>query len=190
MQVVSVRLQTMYVVRYTGPFGFIKPWTAVRDGTTYSQSFLTPSIVEGLRQKLDVSAISRHRLRHEGISLQQERTQSADWKMDSRQAVRPLSIITRGVMVQPTLVLAFESSQEAEQAATQHICLCRNEDLLLPLDVREMSTDAFEALPGVELMFGQAEDAFLVGFNRFEAAAPMYGRLVVVDQWANEEEIA
>ena len=38
-----------YVVKFTGPFGFIKPWTAVRDasgGETYSQQFLTPSIVE------------------------------------------------------------------------------------------------------------------------------------------------
>ena len=36
-----------YVVKFTGPFGFIKPWTAVRDasgGETYSQQFLTPSI--------------------------------------------------------------------------------------------------------------------------------------------------
>lgn len=49
-----------YVVKFTGPFGFIKPWTAVRDasgGETYSQQFLTPSIVEGIRQKLEVKSI-------------------------------------------------------------------------------------------------------------------------------------
>ena len=34
----------MYVVTYKGQFGFIKPWTAVRDGETFSQQFLTPSI--------------------------------------------------------------------------------------------------------------------------------------------------
>lgn len=31
-----------YILRYSGPFGFIKPWTAVRDasgGETYSQQF-------------------------------------------------------------------------------------------------------------------------------------------------------
>ena len=47
----------VFVVRFSGPFGYIKPWTAVRDLTTYSQTFLTPSIIEGMRQKLEVSAI-------------------------------------------------------------------------------------------------------------------------------------
>lgn len=42
----------MYVVKYTGVFGFIKPWTAVRDSLTYSQQFLTPSIIEGIEKKL------------------------------------------------------------------------------------------------------------------------------------------
>lgn len=42
----------LFVVKYSGPFGFIKPWTAVRDGETYSQQFLTPSIVEGMEKKL------------------------------------------------------------------------------------------------------------------------------------------
>ncbi len=36
----------MYVIKYSGPFGFIKPWTAVRDSETYSQNFLIPSIAE------------------------------------------------------------------------------------------------------------------------------------------------
>ena len=42
----------LYVVKYTGMFGFIKPWTAVRDSETFSQQFLTPSIVEGIEKKL------------------------------------------------------------------------------------------------------------------------------------------
>ena len=65
-----------YVVKYAGPFGFIKPWTAVRDSKTFSQQFLTPSIIEGMRQKLEVSEIVRHRLTYGGISVQQEQTQT------------------------------------------------------------------------------------------------------------------
>lgn len=38
----------MYIVTYKGQFGFIKPWTAVRDGETFSQQFLTPSIINTL----------------------------------------------------------------------------------------------------------------------------------------------
>jgi len=41
-----------YVVKYSGPFGFIKPWTAVRDSKTFSQQFLTASIIEGIEKKL------------------------------------------------------------------------------------------------------------------------------------------
>lgn len=71
-----------YVVKFTGPFGFIKPWTAVRDasgGETYSQQFLTPSIVEGIRQKLEVKSILRHRLIYAGIDVQQEVVQAKAW---------------------------------------------------------------------------------------------------------------
>lgn len=42
----------MYIVEYNGTFGFIKPWSAVRDSETFSQQFLTPSIVEGIEKKL------------------------------------------------------------------------------------------------------------------------------------------
>ena len=48
-------MEKIYVVKYSGPFGFIKPWTAVRDRKQFSQQFLTPSIIEGIRQKLEVS---------------------------------------------------------------------------------------------------------------------------------------
>ncbi len=35
----------LYVVKYSVPFGFIKPWTAVRDGETFSQQFLTSNLI-------------------------------------------------------------------------------------------------------------------------------------------------
>lgn len=176
----------IYIARFSGAFGFIKPWTAVRDALTYSQTFLTPSIVEGMRQKLEVSVILRHRLQHKGINIQQERTQSAGWKSSSKQMSRSLSIIERGVMIQPELILAFPTREDAEKASLQHLCLCRNEDILLPLDeVMEMDEAAFDLLPGIELMFEPSSEglseAFLVGYNRFEEARPMYGRLTIVE---------
>lgn len=73
-----------YVVKYTGPFGFIKPWTAVRDGLTYSQQFLSPSTLEGIEKKLFsetlsqngfISKIKRYRLSYSAIDVQQEQTQ-------------------------------------------------------------------------------------------------------------------
>lgn len=63
----------MYIVKYKGKFGFIKPWTAVRDGETFSQQFLTPSIIEGIEKKLFpellnnngvICKIKRHKLNY------------------------------------------------------------------------------------------------------------------------------
>ncbi len=172
-----------YVVKYTGPFGFIKPWTAVRDGETFSQQFLTPSIVEGIRQKLEVKEIARHKLRYSGISRQQEVTHTRGWKYFRTKKLhqRFRSILTRGVMLSPELNLAFTSEGDAINAASQHICLCRNEDILLPdMEIRSVNSEFFDDMPGFELRFEMNERAFLVGFNRFENGKPMYGWLDVV----------
>jgi hypothetical protein len=167
----------IYIVTYIGPFGFIKPWTAVRDGETYSQQFLTPSIIEGMRQKLEVSDIVRHKLAHDGYSRQQEVTQSSGFKSNGQ---RERSIIVRGAMLRPALHLAFPSEEDARRAHRQHLCLCRNEDVVFASGpVREMETAEFDEMEGFELRFGQGDDSFLVGYNRFEDGAPMYGRLEI-----------
>lgn len=177
----------MYVVSYAGPFGFIKPWTAVRDGTTFSQQFLTPSIIEGMRQKLNIREILRHRLNYSGISIQQEVTQPRGWekKLDREskrlKVSRTKSILNRGVMIEPMLYLAFSTLDDAEVASVQHICLCRNEDVLLPVsEIKEMNEKEFDAIDGFELIFGKHDQAFIVGYNRFEDNKPMYGRLHIV----------
>ena len=77
----------LFVVHYSGTFGYIKPWTAVRDIETYSQQFLTPSIVEGMEKKLfpetlsdkGIHKIVRHKLSYKGIDVQRERTQPQAW---------------------------------------------------------------------------------------------------------------
>lgn len=173
----------LYVVKYTGPFGYLKPWTAVRDGETYSQQFLTPSVIEGMRQKLGVSAILRHKLTYTGLSMQQEQTQPRGWihEKKKQQMTRPRAILMRGVMLSPELHLAFGSAEDAELAATQHLCLCRNEDIVLPVERLTLEEAEFDALTGFELRPAEASEtgAFLVGFNRFAEGAPMHGRLEI-----------
>lgn len=168
-----------YVVKYTGPFGFVKPWTAVRDasgGETYSQQFLTPSIIEGLREKLGVTAILRHKLTYMGIDVQQETVAAKAWTKKSKQYFRERSILKRGVMLRPTLWLAFAEWEDAEKAGCQHICLCRNEDVLLPdSEILKLSETDFNQLNGYELRFGRSEQSFLVGYNRFKENEEMYG---------------
>lgn len=174
-----------FVIRFSGPFGFIKPWTAVRDSQTFSQQFLTPSIIEGIQQKLEVSSIVRHKLSYSCISIQQEQTQTRGWEKKIQQSlmVRNRSILERGVMVNPSLYLAFEQEIDAKKAVKQHICLCRNEDVLLPDPlILNLTESEFDQLVGFELRFGESEQSFLVGFNRFNMALPMYGWIEISGQ--------
>lgn len=181
----------MFVIKFQGHFGFIKPWTAVRDELTYSQQFLTPSIIMGIEKKLFPellplttyeSRIIRHRLQYSAINQQQEQTQPKAITIKTREKIaeRPRSILTRGIMLYPRLFLAFTDEDYAIRASTQHICLCRNEDVLLPEEaILRMTPDEFDAIEGFELRFGQNETSFWVGYNRFQNSEPMYGWLEI-----------
>lgn len=179
-----------YVVKYSGPFGFIKPWTAVRDSKTFSQQFLTASIIEGIEKKLfpellseiGIKKILRHKLTYSSISVQQEVTQTRGWEVRKQQGMmtRNRSILERGIMLNPVLLLAFSTQEDAHRASLQHLCLCRNEDVLLPeSQIEPMTVETFDALDGFELRLNGTENAFIAGFNRFNKAAPMYGTLEI-----------
>ena len=176
----------MYVVRYKGKFGFIKPWTAVRDGETFSQQFSIPSIIEGIEKKLfpemlntiGIHKISRHKLKYDALDSQQEVTQTRGWEHKSKMNIRNRSVINRSVLLNPRLCLAFDKQEDAFTATKQHVCLCRNEDILIPEpDIIELSVNEFEQFPGFELRFGESDQSFLVGYNRFDNNEPMYGWL-------------
>jgi len=181
-----------YVVRYSGPFGYIKPWTAVRDSETFSQQFLTPSIVEGIEKKLfpellaetgHIQKIKRHRLNYQGIDVQQERTWSkGGFSANKEKGVYKtnMGILSRGVMLHPNLYLAFGTEEDAHTALNQTLCLCRNEDLLFPEWIEKLSIEEFNAIDGFELVFTDAEKGFKVGHNRFEAGLEMFGELKIV----------
>jgi hypothetical protein len=184
-----------YVVKYSGPFGFIKPWTAVRDSETFSQQFLTPSIVEGIEKKLfpellsksGIQKIQSHRLSYDQITGQQEQIQTRGWNSTrkGKQILfeRPNGIILRGVLINPLLCLAFCSLIDAKQAFNQHICLCRNEDILFPIELIETDKNTFENdennFNGFELIFEKNENSFLVGYDRINIEQ-MYGWLKIV----------
>ncbi|WP_205273822.1 hypothetical protein [Myroides odoratimimus] len=186
-------MDKMYVVKYSGPFGFIKPWTAVRDSETFSQQFLTPSIVEGIEKKLfpellesiGISKIKGHRLSYDQISEQQEVTQTRGWNSVKKgkqfQFSRDTSILLRGVLINPVLHLLFSNKEDAESAMAQHICLCRNEDLLLPIEMVEIDINEFdtEDYPGYELVFDKTHKSFIVGYHRVTNEA-MYGWLKII----------
>jgi hypothetical protein len=85
-------------------------------------------------------------------------------------------------LLSPELVLGLATAEDAAVAVRQHVCLSRNEDLLLPTaPAKLLSTVEFAALPGFELLpvSAEADGAFLVGHNRYEANTPMYGHLTI-----------
>lgn len=181
-----------YVVKYTGPFGFIKPWTAVRDSETYSQQFLTPSIVEGIEKKLfpelleekgKIQKIIRHRINYCGIDVQQERTWSKggfEAKCEKGVYKTNMGVLSRGIMLHPNLYLVFSNESDAQIASQQSICLCRNEDILFPELMQIMDEEEFEHISGFELLFRTEATGFKVGHNRFDKSREMYGELIVV----------
>lgn len=185
----------LYIVKYSGPFGFIKPWTAVRDSETFSQQFLTPSIVEGIEKKLfpellgenGIKKIVGHRLSYTQLTSQQEVIQTRGWN-STRQGKQILfdrqkAILLRGVLHEPRLSLAFESEIDARVAFSQHLCLCRNEDIMLPESLQESTFEDFvqneEKYAGFELVFEETKKSFLVGYHRV-TQSPMYGWLRIV----------
>ncbi len=189
----------IYIVKYSGPFGFVKPWTAVRDSETYSQQFLTPSIVAGIERKLfpellknddgEIKKIVGHRLSYKQVSQQQEQIQPRGWNKKSsgidKGYHRPYAILVRGVIIEPVLWLTFTNKEDAKIASKQHICLCRNEDILYPSDeIIETTIEDFnsndELFSGFELIFENTEESFLVGYNRLKNNEPMFGHLKVV----------
>ncbi|MGB6094606.1 MAG: hypothetical protein WBF83_12675 [Moheibacter sp.] len=187
-------MEKYYVVKYSGPFGFIKPWTAVRDSETFSQQFLTPSIVEGIEKKLfpellnrnGIQKIKRHRLSYTQVSQQQEVIQTRGWNSTKKGKQilfnRPTAVLIRGILLEPVLHLAFSNMEDADLAAKQHVCLCRNEDVLIPSEIIEISIDDFddeERFCGYELIFEKTEDSFQVGYHRL-TKEPMYGWLKIV----------
>jgi len=126
-----------YVVKYSGPFGFIKPWTAVRDELTYSQTFLSPPTIKGISQKLfglgEIDCIKRYRLRFGLISDQQEQTWAPLRKISKsrKTGVRSLNngILKRGVLLNPELFMAFSKRLKKFQKKILIVCMFLNYNL-------------------------------------------------------------
>lgn len=150
--------------------------------------------MEGIEKKLfpelldetGIKKIMRHRLSYSQISAQQEVIQTRGWNSTRKGKQflfdRPTAILMRGILLEPILHLAFSTKEDAEIAFKQHICLCRNEDIVMPTDILEMSIQDFdnnEDLNGYELIFEKNESSFHVGYHRV-TNEPMYGWIKVV----------
>ena len=145
-----------------------------------------------------INKIQRYRLAYNGMARQMETVQAADYTAKNiegskafKRMTRKAGVLHRNVLVDPILYLAFSQASDAEIAAQQHLCLCRNEDLVFPVEVLEMSEAMFSQLSGFELRFGkELAGSFLVGYNRYHEAEPMYGRLDIFGDASQYQDYA
>jgi len=177
-----------YIIKFEGSFGFIKPWSAVRDSKTKSCDFLTPSILMGIERKLfpelsinengKINKILRYRLSFQDISFQQESTKSIAYErkgkiIKDRYFMANSSTINRGVLINPILYLMFNTKEDAENVMGQHICLCRNEDVLLSTELIEIEDesefDNVEKFSGYESFSCEENDnnSIFCGLNKY-----------------------
>jgi len=168
----------LYVVEYTGTFGFIKPFSANRDELMFSQRFITSSILIGMRDKLGTSPIRRHKLYspHQ-LDIEQVTTESKVVKKHIIRLIKDCdikctdptnqSIVKLGKLVNPKLYLAFDKKYDAEKASQQSLNLCNKEYLIFPSDPYEMYESEFNNIPGVEFFETDDESDFSYGFSRY-----------------------
>jgi len=176
-----------YIIKYEGSFGFIKPWTAVRDSKTKSCDYLTPSILMGIERKIfpelsknensKLNKIIRYRLSFQDISFQQESTKSINYEQkgskNNKYFIANTFIVSRGLLINPVLYLMFNSKEDADIAMEQHICLCRNEDVMLPTELIELENESeFDDeinFPGYESFSCEINDnnSIFCGMNKY-----------------------
>jgi hypothetical protein len=56
-------------------------------------------------------------------------------------------------------------------------------------EIKEIPENEFNKLEGFELIITDADEGFMVGYNRFNDFEPMYGRLEITDGAIREEPL-
>lgn len=168
-------MREIYYVTYEGDFGYIKPHNAVRDSVTYSEGFLTPSTVEGIRRYLGVNSIDRVKLSYNGLIDTFQVTQVPH----NNSFNRFRSILNRFFLCNPKVILGFYNEFDATLAQKHTFALCVRECQVYPTHYyKSCNIEEFNAFPGSEFIECDEGDMY-VGYNRY-TEKDMIGTLEVV----------
>lgn len=184
----------MYCIKYSnrnadGNFGtpytgFFKPYNAVRDlNGTYSLTYLPPSVINGIENWLEIpqGSILRHKLTFDKNGMTRElvkTTYGVYWKngkefkcfvVDKSGNKQYDGMCIKHCLVNPEIIFAFDTKEHAEIAAKTTIFLGQMEYIIYPQDdIKEMSEEEFDKLPGVETFQCEENNGVFCGFNRFK----------------------
>ena len=190
----------MFCVRYKGnpcSVGYLRPWNSVRDGETYSMTYLPTSIIDGIKDELKCNGkILRHKFRFNGMTselfkspkIEVERLNKRTKKVENS-VKRDSGISTIHQICNVEIILGFEKKEDAVDADKNTIYVGQTQYIIYPTsfyesdednDVVEMNDEEFSALVGTETFETTKDDenGVYCGNNRFRNNDRMYIKIV------------
>ena len=186
----------MFCVRYKSNdcgVGYIRPWNAVRDGETYSLTYLIPSFIDGVADELKCKGkILRHKLRFNGMTselFKSPQIKKKSKKSDGDKVFRDQAISKIHQLMQPEIILGFETLEDAKNAAQNTIYVGQTQYMIFPVSffneenddddiIVEISDEEFSKLEGTETFQTTESNGVYCGNNRFRDNEKMFIKIV------------
>lgn len=191
----------MYCVRFKSDpcgVGYIRPWNSVRDGETYSLTYLPTSFINGIEMEHCCKGkILRHKLRFKGMTEELFVSESTEGyvlcgrgknKKYEKKTFRDHAISIIHQICLPEIILGFELKEDAEDAARNYLYVGQSQYLIFPCEfndgedelIVEMDDEEFSKLSGTETFPSTEddEDAVYVGNNRQKNNEKMFVKIV------------
>lgn len=158
-------------------YGYIKPYNGVRDIETFSCTYLPPSFIDGIKKELECKGnIVRHKLLFSKDNpMQNDFIKAVCYGKDNQSTIH-----TRHLLVNPIVIFAFENKDDAINALNMPLHFGQTIYPIYPLgNVKEMTNDEFDELPGVETFLTTEDDdnGVYCGNNRNDGNKRMYIRI-------------
>lgn len=182
----------LFCVRFKGnpcSVGYLRPWNSVRDGETYSLTYLIPSNIDGIKDELKCKGdIKRHKLRFNGMTEEFIKSPEIHYSQKGKDKLKRkggISVIHQ--ICNPEIILGFNNPDDANLAATQTLYVGQTQYEIYPTTfedddkdkdslVVELSEDEFDKLRGTETFETTKEDeeGIYCGNNRYRNNERMY----------------
>ncbi len=182
----------LFCVRFKGnpcSVGYLRPWNSVRDGETYSLTYLIPSNIDGIKDELKCQGnIIRHKLRFNGMTEEFIKSPEIRYSQKGKDKLKRksgISVIHQ--ICNPEIILGFDNPDDANRAATQTLYVGQTQYEIYPTTfedddkdkdrlVVELSEDEFDKLRGTETFETTKEDegGIYCGNNRYRNNERMY----------------